>query len=68
MAKYNKTQLTSAWEIIMKSVPGLQPKSVAGKTVDQLKQCLAGDQTEKCVKQTKKAKGGVSSKHTRKKI
>ena len=68
LAKYNKTQLTSAWEIIMKSVPGLQPKSVAGKTVDQLKQCLAGDQTEKCVKQTKKAKGGVSSKHTRKKI
>ena len=68
LAKYNKPQLTSAWEIIMKSVPGLQPKSVAGKTVDQLKQCLAGDQTEKCVKQTKKAKGGESSKYTRKKI
>lgn len=68
LAKYNKTQLTSAWEIIMKSVPGLQPKSVAGKTVDQLKQCLAGDVTEKCVKPTKKAKGGESSKYTRKKI
>ena len=67
LEKFSKAQLTSAWEIIIASVPGLQPRTTVSKNIASLVKCLSGDTSVACVKQSKKAGGTKSSKYTRKK-
>jgi hypothetical protein len=56
-----------AWGIIEPYVNGQAKTKVNKGGVNQLRDCLAGDTSEKCIKPTKKAGGAKSSKYTRRK-
>ena len=65
--KYKQPSLLKAWGIIEPFVNGQSKTKVNKGGVNQLRDCLAGDTSEKCIKPTKKAGGAKSSKYTRRK-
>ena len=66
--KYGAKELIAAWKLIVASNPKLFRATLVDKNKESYIDCLSGDITEKCTKQTKKAKDKKGGKYTRKNI